>query len=127
MVADFFDLNEPHWFIIEAFDLKTQAKRMKELHPDWSERQCRSLLYWQGTVRKRLRESVKEFIKKDRNLIMTLIPEAMGLNVIETAKNIGIPIQTRPRDTIFKIALVGHPNHQKHRLPSLQDYGVGDE
>ncbi len=119
-----FDLDKPHYFVIQQFDLADHVKRMRARHPDWSERQCRCVLYWQGTVRKRLKQKVAEFIRTHPEMTHTLIPEAMGINVIKTAKNLGIPIQTRPRDTIFKIALVGYPNNQ---LPSLQDYGVGDE
>jgi hypothetical protein len=35
-----------NWFaIIEKLNLRAHAKRMKDKHPSWSERQCRCLLY----------------------------------------------------------------------------------
>jgi hypothetical protein len=42
-------------------------------------------------------------------MVYTVRPEAMGVNVIQTARNIGIPIETKPFTTVYKIALVGFP------------------
>jgi len=42
-------------------------------------------------------------------MVYTVRPEAMGVNVLQTARNIGIPIETKPFTTVFKIALVGYP------------------
>jgi hypothetical protein len=33
----------------------------------------------------------------------------MGVNVLATARAIGIPITTKPKATIYKIALLGYP------------------
>ncbi len=80
---------------------------MKEKHPEWSDRQARCCLYWQGSVRKQLREETKKFADKN-GMVYTLIPEAMGVNVIATARKLGVPIKAKPDDMIYKIALVGY-------------------
>ena len=61
---------DPYYLVIETFNLEKHANRMRERHPKWTERQCRNLLYWQGGVRKRLkekayalREMVEEFYR----------------------------------------------------------------
>jgi predicted metal-binding protein len=84
-VSGFFNLDKPHYFIIESFDLNAHIERMRERHPDWSERQCRCVLYWQGTVRKNLKRKVGNFLNTHPGTTFTLIPEAMGVNVIKTA------------------------------------------
>ena len=107
MIDTAFDLNRPHWFIVETFDLKAQMERMKALHPTWTERQQRNCLYWQGGVRTRLRHQITQFIGF-RPLFWTMNPEAMGINVLQTARRVGIPIATKPKDMVFKIAFVGY-------------------
>jgi hypothetical protein len=103
-----FDLSRPHWFIVETFDLKRHMETMKAKHPAWTDRQQRNCLYWQNGVRKRLRKQIAEFIGF-RTLFWTMKPEAMGVNVLQTARRLGIPISTKPKDQVVKIAFVGYP------------------
>ncbi len=112
-VEKIFDLNKDIFFVVQLFDLKSHMDRMKIKHPNWSDAQLKNLLYWQGGVRKRLKEETEEFIQDINNgaMIYTLLPEAMGVMVIDTAQEHGIPIEKTPTDTIYKIALVGYPKH----------------
>ena len=58
----FEDLVEPPFYlVIQTFDLEAQARRMKGLHPEWSDKQCRNLLYWQKGLMKRLRTEAEEY------------------------------------------------------------------
>ncbi len=109
LVKDAFDLSKDLFFVVEEFDLKAHTEYMKSKHPDWTQIQLKNLLYWQGGVRKRLKEKTEQFIKKNGNgLIYTLLPEAMGVMVINTTLKLGIPIERTPINKIFKIALVGY-------------------
>ncbi len=105
-----FDLRGPYWFVIEKFDLAAHAERMKEKNPEWSDRQCRCVLYWQGGVKKRLRERTKFEMVGRLGTISTDCPEAMGVNVILTLRRLGIPIKTKPDQIVYKVALIGYPN-----------------
>lgn len=107
-VGEVFDLSRMHWFVTVEFDLEAQTKRMAELHKNWTQKQCRNLLYWQKGVNADLEVEVREFINFAQ-LAFTLKPEAMGVNVIQTARNLGVPIETKPVKKVFKIALVGYP------------------
>ena len=109
-VAEFIDLSRPHWFIIVPFNLEAHAQRMKAKHPKWSDRQARCVLYWQNTVRKSLRIAINSFTWQHPGTTSTLLPEAMGVNVIATAKKVGIDIEVKPEKIVAKIALVGFPN-----------------
>lgn len=110
LIKDFIDLTIPHWFIVVKFNILAHIKRMKEKHPMWSDRQAKCVLYWQGTVRKTLRDECLNFCRSS-NRIFTLLPEAMGVQVIQTAKKIGIPIEVKPKEFIHKIALIGYSNN----------------
>lgn len=99
--------NKYNWYaVVEEFDLKFHADKMKAKHPEWSERQCRCLLYWQGGVRKRLKEKA-ETAFAGYNLILT-IPEAHGINVFETMAKVGIIIDKHP-DIVRKVMFIGKP------------------
>ena len=104
-----FDLERPCWFVVEKFDLGAHAKRMKEKHPKWSDRQCRCVLYWQAGVKSRLKEKTKLILYNKLGTIATDCPEAMGVNVTTTLRRLGLPIKNKPDGTVYKVALVGYP------------------
>jgi len=101
-------IKEPFYLVIEKFDVIAHAKKMKERHPDWTERQCRNLLYWQKSVVSRLKKKAYSFAKsKGEDFIVLEIPEAHGVNLFITCKNIGIDLQIHPQDVIRKIMIIG--------------------
>ena len=105
-VNEFVDLTKPLYFIVERFNLLQHKKRMKTLHPEWTDKQCGCCLYWQNSVRKNLRSRCKEFTVEHRGYIFTLIPEAMGVNVFRTLHRNGIKIKKNP-SIVYKVALMG--------------------
>jgi len=93
------------WYaVIEEFDLKAHAYRMKGLYPWWTNRQCRNLLYWQGRVRSRLRKKTYDFFKPGD--VILEIPEACGINVFETMALVGVELKRNP-DVVKKIMMIG--------------------
>lgn len=105
----FEDLVRPPFFlVIRPFNLEAHARRMKERHPEWSDRQCRNLLYWQKKVDKELREEATAFIEsRDDDLVLLETPEANGVDVFKTCKNVGIILERNPRKIVKKIMIVG--------------------
>jgi hypothetical protein len=93
------------WFVVVTFDLQTHINKMLSKHPDWSDRQARCVLYWQPKVNKQLENEAKLFCAF-KPLKYTTCPEAMGVNVIKTAKRLGLPISSRPQNIVYQIALV---------------------
>jgi hypothetical protein len=102
------DLKDRFWYaVLEEFDLKKHTEEMKKKHPNWSERQCRNLLYWQNGVRSRLRKKTESYINPLSDDIILEIPEACGINMIETMSKAGIKIQTDHPDNVIKVMLIG--------------------
>jgi predicted metal-binding protein len=107
-VEEVFNLSHPHYFATETFNLNAHALHLSRLHPDWTEKQCRCCLYWQGGVRKRLKQQCLNFINQQSlSYTFTLIPEAMGVNVFRTAAKIGLKLYRNPKTIVHKIALIG--------------------
>lgn len=89
-----FDLVErikPMYIVWSEFDLEAHAKKMKLKHLHWSKRQCRCVLYWQGTSRAMLKKRVELSIKELGGEFKVIIcPEYFGVNVYKTCENVGL-------------------------------------
>lgn len=109
-VRDVFDFNMHLSFVVVRFDLEAHVQKMHERLPHWSERQCRNLLYWQSSVTGTLKSTVKDLFRDGS--ITTYVPEAMGVDVFETCKRLGIPIERNPVKYVHKVALVGRPKNE---------------
>ena len=74
-----------------VFDLDEQERRMAEIHPDWTSRQCRNLLYWQRGVRRDLREAASTLFPHGDLVIGA---EGGGVDFYLTMRRIGVPLDT---------------------------------
>ncbi len=99
-----YDLFEPVYAIYNMFDFGGHIERMREKHPKWSQRQLECCLYWQGSARKELRKRIAVFKAEFTEYTIIVVPEAMGVNVTETMKNIGIELEWPPRTITYQIA-----------------------
>lgn len=117
-LRDKYNLEKDYYFIIQPFNLAAHKAKMKTLHPEWSDKQCACVLYWQNGVKKELRIASLNLIdklamsdlfdyKSTNNFDYDLIPEAMGLDVFKTALAHGIPIERNPQHIIYKISFIG--------------------
>ena len=113
-VSDYFDLKKPLYFVHSEFDLNSHSAKMKEKYPEWSDRQCRCLLYWQGTSRKQMKERAAwavQLLNTDLPEVikMTNCPEGMGVNVFATAFKNGLAMdKTKSIKTARHITLMGY-------------------
>ena len=125
MIGDFFDLSKKIMAVVIPFNLGMHKEKMKKKHPNWSERQCECCLYWQGTVRKKLKYEVaynlsRTILFDGGELIATDCPEAMGVNVTETMKKVGVILEWPPKRIVRKIAFIGTSMKEcKPTQPSL--------
>lgn len=111
LVEEVYDLQKPHFFLYCTFDIMAHMQRMQVRHPEWSDRQLRNCLYWQGSVRKNLNHLCGSVVK-GTGRIYDLIPEAMGVHVFKTMHNLGIHLQRINHSVIYKVALIGFPKEE---------------
>lgn len=108
-VSEYFNLEKPLYFVHSEFDLKAHAERMKERHPNWSDRQCRCVLYWQPKSRKQMKERVGYACSALKTNRVAACPEAMGVNVFATARLSGLHLdKTKSINTCRHISLIGY-------------------
>ena len=105
------------WYaVIQEFDLKAHAEKMKRKHPSWSDKQCRCVLYWQGAVKAKLKVKAQKYLRElavkdgtfhfDWACHLIEIPEAHGVNVFGTMAKAGLILYKNP-DLVRKIMFVG--------------------
>lgn len=112
MFDEIYDLSLPIYAIYNIFDFKSHVDRMREKHLNWSKRQLECCLYWQGTARKELKIVIKIFLGTVLGITgekpsIVLAPEAMGVNVTETMKKVGIELEWPPVNVAYQIAFAG--------------------
>ena len=104
-----FDLAQPIYAVVNEFDFGMHVERMREKHPDWSDRQLRCVLYWQAGARKQLKAKVIAALKQMPGYSVTMTPEGQGVNVTETMKNVGIILEWPPQRIARQIAFLAKP------------------
>lgn len=105
LFMDIQDIEWPTFVIWNRFDFGAHVWRMRVKHPKWSERQLACCLYWQGTARKKLNEEIEKFKRSHANYTVTRCPEAMGVNVTETMKHLGIVLEWPPERYAYQVAI----------------------
>lgn len=127
LIGKVFDLNNPVFAIWNIYDFKAHTDKMRLLHTnipdkkDWSLRQIECCLYWQGTARKQLKYEVENFTRKEGEHLILTTPEACGVNITETMKNIGVILEWPPKTVTYQVALAGQLAGEKHYLDNLQE------
>ncbi len=102
-------IEAPFFLVTQEFDLENQKQKMKEKHPNWTECQCRNLLYWQrGFVRKLKEEAYGYANSLGPDFTVLEVPEANGVNVFQTCKNVGITLEINPQKKVIKVMIVGN-------------------
>lgn len=107
LLPDVFDLESPCYVIYSVFHLGEHVDKMQIKHPDWSPHQLTCCLYWQGTARKRLAIEINRFLADYPEYLVNTTPEAMGLNVTETLKSVGMELEWPPRMWAVQVAFAG--------------------
>jgi hypothetical protein len=86
-------------------------EKMKALHPGWSERQCKCVLYWQAGARKVHKAFAKSvyagFLTEHEGYWMTDSPEAMGTDMTRSLNKSGLLLEWPCRDKTYKISILG--------------------
>jgi predicted metal-binding protein len=107
MISDVLDLNRSVFAIYNVFNLVGHVEKMKVKHSEWSDRQLYCCLYWQGSARKALKEEIKSFMLLHPDMIIADTPEAMGVNLTETMKSVGIVLEWPPKNIAYQVVLAG--------------------
>jgi predicted metal-binding protein len=103
--TDIFNIGLATHVIYTCFNLKEHREKMLKLHPSWTKRQANCCLYWQPKARKPLQNYIKKSLLPGYEI--TMCPEAMGTNVTETMRQIGIELEWPPENLVYQVAMGG--------------------
>ena len=116
LLPNVFNCVEDVWFLWAEFDIGAHMRRLQVAHPLWSKRQLACCLYWQGTVRKFLRQEEEKWVEgykmnhprvADR-LLISECPEAMGVNVTATMQEYaGVKLEWPPKHITRMVHIMG--------------------
>lgn len=106
-LAEVLDLDEPTFLIWTIFNLAGHVKAMRAKHPDWSDRQLRCCLYWQGTARAALRREIEIFNADHIGRLILDCPEGAGCDVTASMALLGVSLEWPPVTQTVHVAAAG--------------------
>jgi predicted metal-binding protein len=116
--APIFNHSGDIYAIYNIFPYKQHIESMRQRHPNWSDRQVKCVLYWQGTARKQLRYEIRSFLDTVDDFYIIGCPEAQGVNLTKTMSNVGIELEWPPVNIAYQIVLAvkreSHPHNRDH-------------
>lgn len=104
------NIDKPMYIVHSEFNVELFVDKMRRKHPNWSDRQCRNLLYWQGTSRAQLKERVGILMEKmdSSTKLVVKVPEYFGVNVYATCDKVGLILdKIKGLKVCRHIALIG--------------------
>lgn len=104
LINDVLDFNKDMFIVYTEFDIKSHVVKMRKKLPRWTERQLYCCLYWQPRARKIHKDELKKSMVKK----IISCPEAYGVNVTNTMKNIGIKLEWPPKNIVRIVSLAGY-------------------
>lgn len=108
-IGKLIDLNREVWAIWNKFDLGSHVSKMREKHPEWTDRQLKCCLYWQPRARIALLSEVSRFDVEHWGYRFVRCPEASGVVLTPTMRQAGIELEWPPEKWAFQIILAGFP------------------
>ena len=108
MYDQIFDTSDVY-AVVTKFYLEEYFKKRRENRPDLAEGQIRNIRIWQPIALKENDYAISEFYKENpskKDYVATRLLECMGVDVINTMKNVGIEIKFPVEDYAYRVAFV---------------------
>ena len=90
---DYFDRDAPMWLLWDEFDIEKQGKKIRKMHPKWTEKQCRNVRYWQRTFINGTTRDAKAFVKKKKLLGYAMLTGGFCINCFVTFRKAGLIVE----------------------------------
>lgn len=112
------------YLILGRFNFLKYKEEMLLRHPDWSERQATCVLYWQSSVKRHLKEYIRDIYERNPEVSMFLLScgsgfqnlnipqekiysmEAVGIDVLNTLKANDIKFEIKPQNEVVLVNLL---------------------
>jgi predicted metal-binding protein len=106
LFSEDYDLREPIYLIATDFDLTEHAQKIRNAHPNWTEKAIYNSRYWQNTARNRHLDEIQEFMSAHPNYSIERSPEGSGINIDSLCRQQGIVLEWPPRK-VSRVVSIG--------------------
>ena len=106
MYDQIFDISDVY-AVVTKFYLEEYFKKRREKRPDLDEGQIRNIRIWQPIALKENDLGIKEFYEfypSKSNYVATRLLECMGVDVVNTMKNVGVDINFPVKDYAYRVS-----------------------
>lgn len=107
------------YLVIAVFDMKKYLELMRARHPDWSDIQLRNVLYWQNSVKNKLKSKIldsgiqfNEVFGSGSGFMQSQSMESAGINVFATLQRNKIGFDLKARERVTLVALLCKHKHR---------------
>ncbi len=97
LFSEDYDLDKLIYLISTDFDLEPHTGKIRETHPNWTEKAVYNPRYWQATARKLHALDVENFLLGHSGYVVERTPEGSGINVDALCRKFGIVLEWPPR------------------------------
>ena len=108
MYDEIFDVSDVY-AVVTAYNLYDHYEKMRKNNPGLAEGQIRNKMYWQHTDMKNNDIAIAEFYRENPQLndyVSTRFLECMGVQVIDTMKEVGIDIAFPVKEYTYRVAFL---------------------
>lgn len=101
--------------VVTKYNLKEFFDKRRYKRPDLKEGQIRNIRIWQPIALKENDYAISEFYKENpskNNYVATRLLECMGVDVINTMKEVGLEIKFPIEDYAYRVAFVSNVNEE---------------
>ncbi len=108
MYDQLFDVSDVY-AVVTKFYLEEFFRKRREKRPDLPEGQIRNSRIWQPITKKENDYAISEFYMEHpelSNYVSTRLLECMGVDVVNTMKQVGIELKFPPGDVVYRISFV---------------------
>lgn len=132
IIKTIFDVGiEPFIIVGYKFDFKKYIDDMRNLHPDWSIRKLKTVIYYQNRIKNIVDQETKNVIYKYvvngySNLDFTDKPEIYGVFIIAMMLRMGYEIELKPENILWRINLIYKRKDKGgfHVVKDLREYFI---
>ena len=103
-----FDVSDVY-AVVTKFNLYEYYEKRRAKRPDLPEGQIRNIRVWQPITKKENDYALSEFYTENpekSDYVATRWLECMGVDVINTMKNVGLGIEMKPKDYVYRVSFV---------------------
>ena len=108
MYDQIFDISDVY-AVVTKYNLEEHFNKRREKRPDLAEGQIRNLRVWQPTAIKDNDFAICEFFKENpdkRDYVSSRLLECMGVDVVNTMKDVGIEIKFPVIEYAYRVAFI---------------------